>query len=283
MSKVALITGTSTGLGIKVAIQLAQAGYTVYATMRNLNKQQQLCSAIKEANVDVTIKQLDVQDSESINRCVGEIIEESGGIDLLVNNAGAGYVRTTEQAPEEDIQWVMDVNFHGVVRCIKAVLPHMREKRSGHVINVSSVGGLVGQPFNEFYCAAKFALEGYVESVSTYITPHFNVHFTNLEPGGISTEFANNALEQFQSGGGMKDDEYRPILEKYISGAQSRASEGVYQSAEDVAKVLVDIASQKEPPIRSQTSAWSREFVSLKTQADPTGKVQQQKIAAQLL
>jgi hypothetical protein len=73
------------------------------------------------------------------------------------------------------------------------------------------------------------------------------------------------------------------VLEKYISGAQSRASEGVYQSAEDVAKVLVDIASQKEPPIRSQTSAWSREFVSLKTQADPTGKAQQQKIAAQLL
>lgn len=283
MSKVALITGTSTGLGINVAIQLAQAGFKVYATMRNLEKQQPLRTAINAANVDITIKQLDVQDAASINRCVSEIMKESGGIDLLVNNAGAGYVRTTEQAPEEDIHWVMDVNFHGVVRCIKAVLPHMREKRGGHVINVSSVGGLVGQPFNEFYCAAKFALEGYVESVSTYITPHFNVHFTNLEPGGISTEFANNALAQFQNGGGMKDDEYRPILEKYISGAQDRASEGIYQSPDEVAKVLVDIALQKEPPIRSQTSTWSREFVSLKTQADPTGKVQQQKIAAQLL
>lgn len=177
----------------------------------------------------------------------------------------------------------MDVNFHGVVRCIKAVLPHMRENRSGHIINVSSVGGMVGQPFNEFYCAAKFALEGYVESVATYITPHFGINFTNLEPGGIKTEFANNVLAQFQQTGGMLEDEYRPILEKYIRGAQSRSADGSYQDADEVANVLVEIALMEAPPIRSQTSDWSREFVSLKTQEDPTGKIQQNKIASQLL
>ncbi|MDG3086217.1 SDR family oxidoreductase [Vibrio hannami] len=283
MSKVAVVTGTSTGLGISIAIQLAKSGYNVFATMRNLEKRAQLDAKAKEAGVDINVRQLDVVDTGSVDRCIEEILQQTGRIDLLVNNAGAGFVRTTEQATEEEIRWVMDVNFHGVVRCIKAVLPHMRENRAGHIINVSSVGGMVGQPFNEFYCAAKFALEGYVESVATYITPHFGINFTNLEPGGIKTEFANNVLAQFQQTGGMLDDEYRPILEKYIGGAQERSADGSYQDANEVANVLVEIALMEEPPIRSQTSDWSRKFVSLKTQGDPTGKLQQTQIASQLL
>lgn len=283
MSKVAVVTGTSTGLGISIAIQLAKSGYKVFATMRNLAKRDQLDTQVKEAGVDVNVMQLDVVDTDSVDRCIQDILQQTGRIDLLVNNAGAGFVRTTEQATEEEIHWVMDVNFHGVVRCIKAVLPHMRESRTGHIINVSSVGGMVGQPFNEFYCAAKFALEGYVESVATYITPNFGINFTNVEPGGIKTEFANNVLAQFQQTGGMLEDEYRPILEKYIGGAQERSADGSYQDADEVANVVVNVALMDEPPIRSQTSDWSREFVSIKTQSDPTGKIQQQKIASQLL
>ncbi|GAC31186.1 SDR family NAD(P)-dependent oxidoreductase [Paraglaciecola polaris] len=110
---------------------------------------------------------------------------------------------------------------------------------NGHVVNITSVGGLVGQPFNEFYCAAKFAVEGYVESVSTYITPNFGINFTNVEPGGIQSEFANNALAQFQGAGSITDDEYRPILEKYIAVAGSRTA-GVYQTSEEVAKIVTD-------------------------------------------
>ena len=283
MSKVAVVTGSSTGLGISIAIQLAKSGYNVFATMRNLEKRAQLDAKANEAGVEINVRQLDVVDTGSVARCIEKILQQTGRIDLLVNNAGAGFLRTTEQATEEEIRWVIDVNFYGVVRCIKAVLPHMRENRSGHIINVSSVGGMVGQPFNEFYCAAKFALEGYVESVATYITPHFGINFTNLEPGGIKTEFANNILAQFQKTGGMLDDEYRPILEKYIGGAQERSADGSYQDADEVANVLVEIALMEEPPIRSQTSVWSREFVSLKTQGDPTGKLQQIKIASQLL
>lgn len=282
MKKVVLVTGTSTGLGISIVVKLAKLGYKVFATMRNLDKKAQLEAAATNAGVDISIKQLDVQDSESIERCVSEIIAEQGCIDVLVNNAGAGFIRTTEQATEDEINWVMDVNFMGVVRCTKAVLPHMRLARSGHVVNVSSVGGLVGQPFNEIYCAAKFALEGYVESVSTYITPNFNVNFTNVEPGGIQSEFASNALAQFQETGGMADDEYRPILENYIAGAQNR-TEGVYQTSDEVADVVIGCIESAEPPIRTRTSDWSNEFCTLKTQADPTGKLQQQKIIDTLM
>jgi NAD(P)-dependent dehydrogenase (short-subunit alcohol dehydrogenase family) len=277
MKKIALITGTSTGLGISIAIQLAQKGFKVFATMRNMNKQSLLQEAVKNAGVSLEVKELDVQDMSSIEQCVAEIIQQEGHIDVLVNNAGAGFVRTTEQATEKEIQWVMDVNFMGVVRCTKAVIPHMRKAKSGHIINISSVGGLVGQPFNEIYCAAKFAVEGYTESMASYIQPSFNINFTTVEPGGISSEFATNALLQFQSAGGMKEDEYQPILEKYIGGAQSR-SKDVYQTSDQVAEIVIECIDNPTPPVRIRTSAWAEEFCDLKTQLDPTGKLLQKKV-----
>lgn len=282
MNKIALITGTSTGLGISLAVQLAEKGFKVYATMRNLDKKSALEEAARLANVALNILPLDVEKTESVNHCIDTIIQQEGRIDVLINNAGAGFVRTTEQATEDEIQWVMNVNFMGVVRCTKAVLPHMRSEKSGHIINISSVGGLVGQPFNEIYCAAKFAVEGYTESLASYIQPFFNIKFTAVEPGGISSEFANSALKQYQAGGGMPEDEYKPILEKYIAGAQSRA-EGVYQTPDQVAQVVINCVENPDPPIRVRTSPWSNDFCELKTQADPTGKLLQSSVSSRLL
>ena len=285
-TRIALVTGTSTGVGLHTAVMLAQQGYKTYATMRNLDKKEALLNLAAEKGVELHLKQLDVQSTASVDACVAEIIAESGAIDLLVNNAGAGFVRTTEQASEDEIDWVMDVNFHGVVRCTRAVLGHMREKRSGHIINVTSVGGLVGQPFNEFYCAAKFAVEGYTESLSTYVQPKFGVNFTCVEPGGIATEFANSALAQFQESGGMKDDEYRPILEQYIGAAQARAAQGntgVFQTGEQVAEVIVACAANPEPPIRIRTSEWAENFCQLKTGLDPDGRKLQASVIKNVL
>ncbi len=258
-----------------LAVQLAAQGFRTYATMRNLDKSEKLLALAQEAGVELELKSLDVQDSHSVQSCVDEIIAAAGGIDLLVNNAGAGFVRTTEQASEEEIDWVTDVNYRGVIRCTKAVIAHMREKRSGHIINVTSVGGLVGQPFNEFYCGAKFAVEGYTEALASYVQPKFNIKFTCVEPGGIATEFANSALAQFQQGGGMTDDEYKPILEQYIAGARARAEQGdtgVFQTAEQVAQVIVDCVNDPDPPLRVRTSAWAEKFCELKTGLDPDGK-----------
>lgn len=281
MSKVIIITGTSTGLGISLTVKLAQAGHRVYATMRNLNKQQGLQDALASAGVQAEIMALDVQDSTSVNACISEIIQREGRIDTLINNAGAGFIRSTEQASEEDIQWVMDVNFHGVVRTTKAVLATMRAQKQGHVINISSVGGLVGQPFSDIYCAAKFAVEGWAESLATYVTPNFGIHFTNVEPGGITTEFANNVLAQVEASGGILDDDYKPILENFLGSAATRQQTGIYQSADEVAEVVVGCLEQTEPPIRIRTSEWSEQFTRLKTQADPDGKKQQQAVIDQ--
>lgn len=279
MSKVILITGCSSGLGIALTVQAAQAGHLVYATMRNLEKRAALDAAAHAAGVELNVAQLDVQDAASIAACVDQILETEGHVDVLINNAGAGFVRSTEQASEADINWVMDVNFMGVVRCTKALIAHFRERRAGHVITISSVGGLVGQPFNEIYCAAKFAVEGYMEAMASYISPHFGINFTVVEPGGIASEFAANVMKQVEETGGMLNDEYLPILQKYVGGAQDRAAGGdIYQTADEVAAVVLNCVASDAPPIRTRTSRWGEAFCGLKTDLDPDGKKLQQQV-----
>lgn len=280
--KVILITGTSSGLGLHSAIQLAQQGHRVHASMRDTSKQTLLVSEAEKHGVTLTVCELDVQSQKSVDACVRDILEEEGRLDVLVNNAGAGFVRTTEQAEEAEVDWVMDVNFQGVVRCTKAVLPFMREARSGHIINITSVGGLVGQPFNEFYCGAKFAVEGYTESLASYVQPAFGIKFSLVEPGGIQSEFANSVLKQLESTGGIHDDEYRPILESYIGGSRERLA-SAYQTSEQVAEVVTQVVASEDPPIRIRTSEWAENFCSLKTQSDPDGKRQQQAVVEQFL
>ncbi|WP_132998345.1 SDR family oxidoreductase [Sulfitobacter pontiacus] len=283
MPKVILITGTSTGLGVATAVQAAQAGHTVYATMRNTQKRGTLDAAAQVAGVSLNVLQLDVQDADSVNAAVDTVIAEQGRIDVLINNAGMGYVRSLEQAEETDIQKILDINYTGVTRCIKAVMPHMRKARAGHVINISSVGGLVGQPFNEIYCGAKFAVEGLTEAMASYITPAFGIHFTAVEPGGIASEFANTVLEQVEQTGGMLEDEYLPILQKYIAGSQNRQETGIYQTADEVAAIVMKVMGSEHPPVRTRTSEWSEDFSKLKTGLDPDGLKQQSLVAEQFL
>jgi NAD(P)-dependent dehydrogenase (short-subunit alcohol dehydrogenase family) len=222
MNKVMLVTGTSTGLGVGIAVVAAKAGFAVYATMRNLSKRGQLDAALAEAGVSAKVLALDVETADSVNAAVAEVLKAEGRIDVLVNNAGVGFARTLEQATEADMQWVLNVNVMGVIRAIKAVLPAMRAQGSGRVINISSVGGLVGQPFHEVYCGSKFAVEGITESLATYVTPEFGIHFTAVEPGGIRSEFAAGVMRNIAETGGMIEDAYLPVLQRYMGPAGRR-------------------------------------------------------------
>lgn len=284
--KTVLITGCSTGLGVSLSVKAAQADYTVIATMRNLEKRDTLDAALAEAGVSADIRSLDVTDLDAIQSCVDSVVADHGSIHALINNAGAAQLRTTEQASDAELQWMTEVNYYGVVRMTKAVLPHMREAREGRVINISSVGGLVGQPFNDFYCAAKFAVEGYTESLASYVGPAFGIHFSTVEPGGISTAFVENVMAHMMQTGGMLDDEYKPILEAYIGGARRRAEGGqsiAYQTAEEVADVVMDVLTSDAPPLRTRTSDWSEEFTKLKTIGDPTGLKQRDDVIERFL
>lgn len=274
MNKNILITGTSSGVGLESAVLFAQNGYKVYATMRNINKAQVLNERIKKDDLNIVLLSLDVTDKQSIQTAINTIIEKDGKIDVLLNNAGAGFAKTTEQSSEEEIRWVTEVNYHGVVFCTQAVLPIMRKQKSGQIISVTSVGGLVGQPFNELYCGAKFAVEGYMEALATYVSDAFNIKISCVEPGGISTEFMKSAIGKTAVDGQFATGEYLPVFEKYMAGNQKRAnesSESVYQTAIEVAEVILNVAQNENPPLRIRTSKWAEDFCRLKTQADPDG------------
>ncbi len=275
MKKNILITGTSSGVGFESALLFARNGFKVYATMRNLKKAEKLQSAISQENLDVDILELDVTKMDTIKSCVNSIIAKDGKIDILLNNAGAGFAKTLEQSSIEEIDWVTDVNYTGVVRTTKAVLPHMRKAKSGHIINITSIGGLVGQPFNELYCGAKFAVEGFTEGLASYISKPFGIHFSIVEPGGIATEFMNSAVAKtIDKEGNLASGEYEAIFQKYLAGAQERASSGEkspYQTGAEVADVILKVAQDENPPLRIRTSEWAEDMCQLKTENDPTG------------
>ena len=278
MSKsVVLITGASGGLGLAVALAAAKAGFRVYASMRDTAK-----AGVLAQTKGVTVLPLDVEQTDSVTAAVAAVIAAEGRIDALIANAGIGFVRTTEQATEADINWVMNVNFMGVVRCVKAVLPHMRVAGSGRVIAVSSVGGLVGQPFNEVYCASKFAVEGYIESLASYVGPAFGLHFSLVEPGGISSDFAASAFKHYGATGGMVEDDYLPLIQRYIGGAEARSS-GVFQTPDAVAQVVLQCLQAEKPAVRIRTSDWAEAFTRLKTLGDPDGRLLQAEIVQKML
>lgn len=273
MSKIVLITGTSTGLGLVTAIHLAGKGATVYATMRNTEKKNALEESAKKSGVDINILPLDVSSEESIRNCVENIIEKEGKIDVLINNAGAGFIKASENVTEHELQWVTDVNYFGVVRCTNAVLPHMRKERNGRIINITSVGALVGQAFNEFYCAAKFAVEGYTEALAAYLTPCFNIRFTLVEPGGMRTSFSENLSKHLDTHSEKKDPYEKPFnnfLQRREALLKDENSP-VFQELDEVAAVIDKCIESDTPPLRIRTSEFANEFCSLKTGADPDG------------
>lgn len=276
MEKVILITGTSSGIGLETAIMLAEQGHKVYATMRDLNKKSALENEAQNRNAKLHIRQLDVQNEKSIQACVDEIIAKEHRIDVLINNAGAGFIRPMEQASMDEIQQVMDVNFYGVIRCCKAVMPYMRQQKSGHIINVSSVGGLIGSPVNEIYCAAKFALEGLSESLATYLEPYFGIHISLIEPGGTISEFGNSLTKYFESNGGILNDDYKPLMEDYMayrSTFTEEFKEKAFQKPADIAKVIIRCMNDPHPKVRYLTSEGTLAFTRLKTSLDPDGEL----------
>lgn len=276
MKKNVIITGTSTGVGLETAVLFVENGYKVYATMRNLDKAETLKSKMTAKGLAFELLSLDVTDKQSIDKAVAHIIQQDGKIDLLINNAGAGFAKTTEFSSEDEIRWVTEVNYLGTVFCTQAVIPHMRTAKSGHVINISSVGGLIGQPFNELYCGAKFAVEGFTEGLASYLTPAFNIHFTAVEPGGITTEFINSAAAKTMTDGQLAPAPYLELFQQYMAGRSNRSSEDtdpVYQTGLDVAKVILSVAENENPPLRMRTSKWAEAFCNFKTQTDPTGNL----------
>ena len=189
--KSVIITGTSKGIGLETAFAFARAGYKVFATMRNPANAADFKQKINDECLTIIISAMDVNDDESVTSGISAIIREHGPVDVLVNNAGVEYHGSIEEVPMADFKAVMETNYFGAVRCIKAVLPHMRESRNGCIINVTSVAGKMANTPLGPYSASKFALEAISEALAQEVKP-FNVRVAIVEPGIIDTKMARN-------------------------------------------------------------------------------------------
>lgn len=189
--KSVLITGTSKGIGFETALSFARGGYKVFATMRNLEAASNLQKQITDESLNVIIYEMDVDSDDSVKHCIQSIIEEHGIIDVLVNNAGIERHGSIEELPMSDFKAIMETNYFGVIRCIQAVLPQMRENKNGCIINVGSVAGKIANTPLSAYCASKFALEALIESLAGEVKP-FNIRVSLIEPGIIDTKMAQD-------------------------------------------------------------------------------------------
>lgn len=189
-----LITGTSQGIGLETAVMLARAGHTVYATMRNPAKASELTRRASKERLPIQISTLDVTNDESVATAIRAIERSSGGIDVLVNNAGIESHGSIEETPFDVVRTVMDTNYLGAVRCIQAVLPAMRARRKGCIINLSSVAGRIACSPLGAYSASKYALEALSEALAQEVKP-FNIRVAIVQPAITDTAMARSIGE----------------------------------------------------------------------------------------
>ena len=200
---IVFITGVSSGFGLETARLLAQEGHTVYGTVRRE----------VEPLPQVQYLHVDVRDRDAVLNAVAQVIEKEGRIDVLVNNAGMGIGGPLEFATEEEIRLQMDTNFMGLVHCVDAVLPHMRRQGGGKIIALSSIGGLMGLPFQGFYSASKFAIEGYCEALRLE-TQQQGIKVVVFRPGDFSTGFTGSRKKVADEAALQAYPLYREAIEK---------------------------------------------------------------------
>ena len=232
--RVALVTGASGGIGEAAARALLGAGFTVYGTSRR--------AAAGETRGGVVFLPLDVTDDVSVAGAVREVLERSGRIDVLVNNAGIGSSGASEESSVAQDRMVFDVNVFGLIRMTKAVLPHMRAQESGRVINMSSVGGFAPQPFMASYVASKHAVEGYSESVDHEVREG-GVRVLLVEPFNTSTGFDASVV---------RGENPLPVYERGRQTFEAILAEGMKTGNNPavIAKVIVAAATDPKPKLR---------------------------------
>lgn len=189
--KTALITGTSKGIGLETALAFGRAGYKVFATMRNPAKADDFRQRIQSESLDIHISEMDVDSDVSVKKCIKDIFQKNGQIDVLVNNAGIERHGSIEELAMDDFKAIMETNYFGVLRCTKALLPQMRKDQKGCIINVASVAGHISSSPLGAYAASKFALEAVSEALAQEVKP-FNIRVAIVEPGIINTQMAND-------------------------------------------------------------------------------------------
>ncbi|MGF9889547.1 oxidoreductase [Priestia megaterium] len=237
--KVWFITGCSTGFGRELAEQVIDQGYKVAVTARNAENLQEL----KKKNEDnVLLLNLDVTEKSQIQEAVSQTIDTFGKIDVLVNNAGIGYFSSVEESVEEETRKMFDINFWGLMNMTNAVLPHMRKQKSGHILNLSSIGGIASFPALGYYHATKYAVEGISESLSQEVAP-FNIHVSLIEPSSFRTDWAGRSSVKTET------TIYKETVEPTISN-MAKFSGNEPGNPKRAAEAMISIVEAENPPLR---------------------------------
>jgi short-subunit dehydrogenase len=243
--QVALITGCSSGIGYETALMLARNGFHTFATMRNTKKLDSLEEIIKKERLDLSIRELDVNDDTSIENTINCVKKEANRIDVLINNAGYGLVGFFEDLTLDEIRNQFETNFFGVLNITKKIIPIMRLQKSGIIINVSSGAGQVGFPGISAYVSTKFAIEGFSESLMYELFP-YGIKVVIIEPGVIKTNFFRNCIVSEHSM--KKSSPYSRSLDKFQKNVELMQEHAT--SPIDVAKVILQVLGNNEPKQR---------------------------------
>lgn len=245
--KVAIVTGSSSGIGYATSLLLARNRFHTYATMRNIEKSADIQEIANKERLPLQVIQLDVNDDASIRNSIKRIERENERIDVLINNAGYGLVGAFEDLSVEEIKSQFETNFFGVIRLTQQVLPIMRKQKSGTIVNVSSGAGRIGFPGMSAYVSSKFALEGLSESMSYELEP-FGIKVIIIEPGVIRTNFKKNSVMSEKSLDNSSISPYSSIIQKIDSSISSIIEHAT--PPEDVAKAILHAITSNNPELR---------------------------------
>jgi NAD(P)-dependent dehydrogenase (short-subunit alcohol dehydrogenase family) len=254
--KTVLVTGASSGIGLATAVAAGRAGYLPIGTVRRPDGDLALREAAERAGVCVDVVSLEVTDPDSVAACVRSVIALHGRLDAVVNNAGvAGLAPTVELSTMESLRAAMEVNFFGVVALTRAAMPHLRTT-GGRLVTISSVRGVIGQPFHEGYSAAKFAVEGFMEALAP-VAAQVGVTVSLVEPAAVlDSAFGRDADTDGATLG--------PYAEAYLRWLRTSPVATGAQLAAEVADVVVQVLTDEAPPLRIQTSDDARRYVARK-------------------
>ncbi len=245
--KVAIVTGSSSGIGYATSLLLARNRFHTYATMRNTEKSADIQEIANKEKLPLQVIQLDVNDDASIRNSIKRVERENERIDVLVNNAGYGLVGAFEDLSVEEIKSQFETNFFGVIRLTQQVLPIMRKQKSGTIVNVSSGAGRIGFPGMSAYVSSKFALEGLSESMSYELEP-FGIKVVIIEPGVIRTNFKKNSVMSKKSLDNSSISPYSSIIQKIDSSISSIIEHAT--PPEEVAKAILHAITSNNPELR---------------------------------
>ena len=243
--KVAVVTGSSSGIGHEIALILARNGFLTYATMRDLQKNSKLKSIKDEENLPLEFIQLDVTDENSVRTAVQKIYDDVGRIDMLINNAGYGLTGAFEDLSIDEIKTQFETNFYGLIRTTQAILPIMRNQKSGIIVNMSSGAGRFGFPMGSAYVSTKFAVEGLSESLSYEVEP-FGIRVILIEPGMIKTNFSNASIMAKKSID--PNSSYAPLMKSMETGFNKLLENA--SSPQLVAQITLDAMTSDKPNLR---------------------------------